>query len=148
MTSNAGSERRENLLGFGKDSSTANKDKAMKSLREFLRPEFLGRVDEVIVFNSLTKDDYTKIAEILIREFEDALHDKGIKLSVLPEVYSSVAEDADGGVRGARDIRHAIRKSIEDPIANILVENWNKPIHEIVVVATDNGEIAVSAVMK
>lgn len=148
MTSNAGSERRENLLGFGKDSSTANKDKAMKSLREFLRPEFLGRVDEVIVFNNLTKDDYTKIAEILIREFEDALHDKGIKLSVMPEVYSAVAEDADGGVRGARDIRHAIRKSIEDPIANILVENWNKPISEIVVAATDNGEIAVSAVMK
>ena len=96
MTSNAGSERRENLLGFGKDSSSANKDKAMKALREFLRPEFLGRVDEIIVFNSLTKDDYTKIAEILIGEFEDALHDKGIRLDVSPNVYATVAAEADG----------------------------------------------------
>ena len=148
MTSNAGSERRENLLGFGKDSSSANKDKAMKALREFLRPEFLGRVDEIIVFNSLTKDDYTKIAEILIGEFEDALHDKGIRLDVSPNVYATVAAEADGGVRGARDIRQTIRKTIEDPIANILVEFWNKPIDKIIVASSDDGKIAVSAEFK
>ena len=148
MTSNAGSERRENLLGFGKETASANKDKAMKSLREFLRPEFLGRVDEIIVFNSLTAEDYTKIAEILIREFEDALHDKGIKLEVAPAVYSTVAAEADGGSRGARDIRQTIRKRIEDPIANILVEFWNKPIERIVVAVSDGGDITVTSDFK
>ena len=148
MTSNAGSERRENLLGFGKETASANKDKAMKSLREFLRPEFLGRVDEIIVFNSLTAEDYTRIAEILIREFEDALHDKGIKLEVAPAVYSTVAAEADGGSRGARDIRQTIRKRIEDPIANILVEFWNRPIERIVVAVSDGGDITVTSDFK
>ncbi len=145
MTSNAGSERRENLLGFGKDASSASKDKAMKALNEFLRPEFLGRVDEIIVFNNLTVRDYTKIAEILINEFEVALRDKGIKLSVSPDVYANIAAEADGGVRGARDIRQTIRKKIEDPIANILVESWNKPIDKINVTVSDDGSIAVFA---
>lgn len=143
MTSNAGSEKRETLLGFGKDTAVANKEKVMKSLREFLRPEFIGRVDEVIVFNSLTKENYTKIAEILIAEFEPALHDKGITLKVDPKVYEIIAAEADGGVRGARDIRYSIRKSIEDPIANILVENWDKSISEINVTAGNNNEIIV-----
>ncbi len=143
MTSNAGSEKRETLLGFGKDTAVANKEKVMKSLREFLRPEFIGRVDEVVVFNSLTKENYTKIAEILIAEFEPALHDKGITLSVDPKVYEIIATEADGGVRGARDIRYSIRKSIEDPIANILVENWDKNISEINVTAGNDGEIIV-----
>lgn len=148
MTSNAGSEKRESLLGFGKDASTANKDKAIKALREFLRPEFLGRVDEVIVFNDLTKENYADIAKILVHEFEDALHDKGINLEVEPSVYSAVAQKADGGSRGARDIRQTIRKTIEDPIANILVENWDKPVSRIMVTAGENGEIAVSADFK
>jgi ATP-dependent Clp protease ATP-binding subunit ClpC len=143
MTSNAGSEKRETLLGFGKDTAVANKEKVMKSLREFLRPEFIGRVDEVVVFNSLTKENYTKIAEILIAEFEPALHDKGITLNVDPKVYEIIAAEADGGVRGARDIRYSIRKSIEDPIANILVENWDKNISEINVTAGNNDEIIV-----
>ena len=142
MTSNAGSENRENLLGFGKDSGTAFKDKAMKALREFLRPEFLGRVDEVIVFNQLTKEDYEKIAKLLIDEFVPSLRDKGIKLIVDEDVPACVAAEADGGVRGARDIRHTIRKSIEDPIANILVANYDKVIEEIRV-SVHEGQIVV-----
>ncbi len=142
MTSNAGSENRENLLGFGKDKGTAVKDKALKSLREFLRPEFLGRVDEVIVFNQLTKEDYEKIAKLLIEEFIPSLRDKGIKLIVDEGVPACVAADADGGVRGARDIRHTIRKAIEDPIANILVSNYDKVIDEIRVSVHD-GKIVV-----
>ncbi len=143
MTSNAGSENRENLLGFGKDKGTAVKDKAMKALRQFLRPEFLGRVDEIIVFNQLTKEDYEKIAKLLIDEFVPALRDKGIRLIVDEDVPSTVAADADGGVRGARDIRHTIRKAIEDPIANILVSSFDKVIEEIRV-STHEGKIVVT----
>ncbi len=143
MTSNAGSENRENLLGFGKDKGTAVKDKAMKALRQFLRPEFLGRVDEIIVFNQLTKEDYEKISKLLIDEFIPSLRDKGIKLIVDEDVPSVVANDADGGVRGARDIRHTIRKAIEDPIANILVANFDKIINEIRV-SVHEGKIVVS----
>ena len=143
MTSNAGSENRENLLGFGQDKGSAVKDKAMKALRQFLRPEFLGRVDEIIVFNQLTKDDYEKIAKLLIDEFIPALRDKGIKLVVDEAVPAVVANDADGGVRGARDIRHTIRKAIEDPIANILVAGYDKIINEIRVSAHD-GKIVVT----
>ncbi len=143
MTSNAGSENRENLLGFGKDKGTAVKDKAMKALRQFLRPEFLGRVDEIIVFNQLTKEDYEKIAKLLIDEFVPALRDKGIKLVVDDDVPAVVANDADGGVRGARDIRHTIRKAIEDPIANILVAGYDKIISEIRV-STYEGKIVVT----
>ena len=143
MTSNAGSENRENLLGFGKDTGTAVKDKAMKALRQFLRPEFLGRVDEIIVFNQLTKNDYEKIAKLLIDEFIPSLRDKGIRLVVDEDVPSVVANDADGGVRGARDIRHTIRKAIEDPIANILVANFDKVIEEIRV-SVHEGKIVVS----
>ena len=143
MTSNAGSERNESLLGFGKDKNTASKDKAMKALREFLRPEFLGRVDEVVVFNELNEDDYQKIARLLIDEFIPSLQDKGIKLTVGENVAEVIAKDAIDGSRGARDIRHIIRKTVEDPIANILVSSWDKNIDEINVFVAD-GKIVVA----
>ena len=142
MTSNAGSERSENLLGFGKDRNTANKDKAMKALKEFLRPEFIGRVDEVVFFNTLTEEDYTKIADILIKEFIPSLRDKGVKLTVSDEVPVLIAKEAAGGMRGARDIRHAIRRSVEDPITTLLVTKFNEKIEEINVFV-ENGEIKV-----
>lgn len=138
MTSNAGSERNENLLGFGKDKNTASKDKAMKALREFLRPEFIGRVDEVIVFNQLTEEDYRKIADILIKEFVPSLRDKGVKLNVTDDVAALIAKVSADGVRGARDIRNAIRRMIEDPIATILVTHYDQKISEIDVFTEDD----------
>ncbi len=143
MTSNAGSENKENLLGFGKDANTAGKDKAMKSLQQFLRPEFIGRVDEVIVFNQLTKEDYEKIAALLINDFVPSLQDKGIRLTVGEGVSSYIAEEAVKGIRGARDIRHTIRRLIEDPITNILVSSYDKSIREITVSFQD-GTITVT----
>ncbi|MBR3766802.1 MAG: ATP-dependent Clp protease ATP-binding subunit [Clostridia bacterium] len=143
MTSNAGSENRENILGFGKDKGTAAKDKALKALKQFLRPEFMGRVDEIIVFNQLTKEDYEKIAKLLIEEFIPSLRDKGIKLIIDEDVPACVAGEADGGTRGARDIRHTIRKAIEDPIANILVAGYDKVINEIRV-SVHEGKIVVT----
>ncbi len=142
MTSNAGSERSETLLGFGADKNTANKEKTLKALRDFLRPEFIGRVDEVIAFNSLTPEDYEKIADILIREFEPSLRDKGVKLTIGENVAATVAKKSADGTRGARDLRHFIRRAIEDPIANILVERYDRDVNEIMIEA-ENDEIKV-----
>ena len=145
MTSNAGSENKENLLGFGKDANTAGKDKALKSLQQFLRPEFIGRVDEVIVFNQLTREDYERIAALLINDFVPSLQDKGIKLTVGEGVASAIAEEAVKGIRGARDIRHTIRRLIEDPITDILVSSYDKTIREITVLVL-GGSIVVTPV--
>lgn len=143
MTSNAGSELKETALGFNRDVATASKEKAMKALKEFLRPEFIGRVDEVILFNSLTKEDLVKISDILINELRGPLQDKGIGLEVGNGVSEIIAEASNGGGRGARDIRRTIRKQIEDKITDILIDRAEEPVSIIEVTAV-NGEIKVS----
>lgn len=147
MTSNAGSEIRENLLGFGKDTNSAGKDKAMKSLRQFLRPEFIGRVDEIIVFNELTEQNYRDIASLLINELVPSLQDKGIRLHIDDGVAEVIAKEAAGGQRGARDLRHTIRKSVEDPIATILVGAYDSEITDIYV-SSENNVISVTFTLK
>ncbi len=142
MTSNAGSQVAENALGFNRDKNQASKDKVMKALKEFLRPEFLGRVDEIVVFNTLGKPELIKIAEILIEEFRQPLSDKGISLTVDEKVYEIIAELSEDGGRGARDIRRTIRKTVEDKVANILIDNADVLITEIAV-TSENGEIKV-----
>ena len=143
MTSNAGSNNREGAIGFGKDKSQAAGDKAIKALNEFLRPEFIGRVDEIVVFNSLTQEDYEKIAMILIDELRPGLQDKGIELCVSEEVPVCIARDSAGGVRGARDIRIAIRKQIEDEIANIIIAARNLSINKINISVQDEKIVCV-----
>ena len=137
MTSNAGSHNREGAMGFGKTKGDASRDKAMKGLREFLRPEFIGRVDEVVVFDELCNDSYKKIAQILISDLIPGLRDKGITLNVADDVCAAVADIAAGGERGARDIRIAIRKNIEDAVANIIIANRNMSISKINVTVAD-----------
>ncbi len=143
MTSNAGSHITENALGFNRDKNIASKDKAMKALKEFLRPEFLGRVDEIVVFNTLGKEELVKIAAILIEEFRQPLKDKGIDLVVGEGVCEIIAEKSEDGGRGARDIRRTIRKCVEDKVANILIDNAGAAVNEISVFAADD-EIEVS----
>ena len=145
MTSNAGSQNRESAMGFGKNENDVSKDKAMKGLKEFLRPEFIGRVDEVIVFNKLDADAYTKIASLLISDLVPGLRDKGITLEIAENVPAVIAEMAVGGERGARDIRIAIRKNIEDAIANIIIENRNMSIDKINVTAEDGKVFCTKA---
>ncbi len=142
MTSNAGSHITENALGFNRDKNQASKDKALKALREFLRPEFLGRVDEIVVFNTLGKAELVKISEVLLNELKAPLKDKGIDLSVGEGVYEIIADMSEDGGRGARDIRRTIRKEVEDSIANILIDNAGAPITSINVTAVD-GKIKV-----
>ncbi len=139
MTSNAGSHITENALGFNRDKNQASKDKVMKALKEFLRPEFLGRVDEIVVFNTLGKKELIKIAAILINEFKQPLKDKGITLTVNEGVCDIIADMSEDGGRGARDIRRTIRKEVEDKVANILIDNADTLINEIIVSANNNA---------
>ena len=122
MTSNAGSSFNTSGLGFAKSEADISKDKAMKALGEFLRPEFLSRVDEVVVFKPLTLDAYKGIAGLMIDEMKEPLLEKNITLNVSDEAYELVAKKASGGKFGGRDVRKVVRKDIEDKVANIIVE--------------------------
>ena len=137
MTSNAGSNVKEGAIGFAKSAAQSNRERSIKALSQFLRPEFLGRVDEIVVFNHLTKDDYTKIAKILIDEYVPALDEKGISLTVDENVYEFIAESSADGVRGARDVRSCIRREIEDRIANLMIDATT-PITNIHLFLKDN----------
>ena len=122
MTSNAGSDRRENSLGFNKTAADMNREKVMKALGEFLRPEFLSRIDEVIVFRPLDVEDYKSIAALMLDEYVSSLGEKGITLTYTPEVCAYLAEKSIHGQSGARDLRNNIRRMVEDKLAMILVE--------------------------
>lgn len=128
MTSNAGSDRSGALMGFGKTVGDAKSDKAVKALEEFLRPEFMGRVDEVVVFNSLEASDMTKIAGLMLDELVPVFADKGIKLSYSGALCAYLGEKTAGGSRGARELRNYIRKNIEDKIVGIMVEHCNETL--------------------
>lgn len=142
MTSNAGSERKDGTMGFGKTGEQASKEKAMKALREFLRPEFIGRVDEIVIFNDLSDNDYEDIAILMLNELKDPLKDKGIILEFDSDVPSEVRKKMDSGVRGARDLRNVIRREVEDKIANLIIDNFDNSLLSIRV-AVDEDKISV-----
>ncbi|MBQ7862367.1 MAG: AAA family ATPase [Clostridia bacterium] len=143
MTSNAGSERKSGALGFGKEKGDATREKIMKALSDFLRPEFIGRVDEIAIFNALTVEDYEKIAELLLKELEGSLKEKDISFRWTPEVAKHLAENSHGGQRGARDLRNLIRKKIEDGVATIIIDNADSVVTGIAAEVKD-GEISLS----
>ena len=145
MTSNAGSSHKDTTLGFAKDKATVSKERAMKALEQFLKPEFIGRVDEIIAFNPLSKENYIQIAGLMLEELIDPLKDKGIVLSWSDAVLSFLSDKAYGGPRGARDLSNALRKYVEDPIAAVLVEKCDEKISAISLDISE-GEIIVSAV--
>ena len=142
MTSNAGSSRSEGALGFGKAQSDVNKEKALKALREFLRPEFLGRVDEIVVFNDLDEEAFRKIAVLMLDEFKEPLRDKGITFTYTDEAVNELAKDSVGGSRGARDLRNNIRRKVEDKIAETIIDHIDTPVTSITVDVED-GEIVL-----
>ena len=142
MTSNAGSSRSEGALGFGKTQGDVNKEKALKALREFLRPEFLGRVDEIVVFNDLDEEAFKKIAVLMLDEFKEPLRDKGITFTYTDEAVAELAKDSVGGTRGARDLRNNIRRKVEDKIAEKIIDNIDTPVTSITVDVND-GDIVL-----
>ncbi|MBQ7046487.1 MAG: ATP-dependent Clp protease ATP-binding subunit, partial [Oscillospiraceae bacterium] len=141
MTSNAGSTDKSTGVGFNKSVEDISKEKAMKSLKEFLRPEFISRIDEVIVFKPLVKEDFARIAGLMLEEMKEPLEEKGIILKYEQSALDAVAEEAFGKSYGARDIRRVIRKEIEEKIADIMIEK-NGNIAGIGITAED-GKIKV-----
>lgn len=139
MTSNAGSNKKESALGFGKSESDATKEKVMKALGEFLRPEFLARVDEVIVFNKLTNEDYKGIAKLMLGEYVESLDEKGIKFSYDDKAAGYLAGKMNGGKSGARDLRNLIRREVEDKITGAIIEKGEGVISAINLTANDSG---------
>ena len=135
MTSNAGSERTENLLGFGKTVSDASKEKALKALESFLRPEFIARVDEIVVFSPLSEETLIKISALMLDELKEALKEKLIDLNYDDKACKYLAAKCVGGKRGARELRNAIRREIENKIVDIIVDNSEGSIKTIAISA-------------
>ena len=123
MTSNAGSTDKSVGVGFNRTENEISRDKAMKGLREFLRPEFLSRIDEVVVFRQLDKKDFASIASLMLDEMIEPLAEKNLSISYDSKALSLIAEKSYGKPYGARDIRRVIRQDIEDRIAEIIIEN-------------------------
>ncbi len=140
MTSNAGSNRGSGALGFAKSKNDASKERAMKALNEFLRPEFIGRVDEVVVFNDLAQQDYEEIAVLMLRELVDPMIDKGITFTWDDAAISTIARLSVDGPRGARDLRNTIRRKVEDVITEKIVNSYENPVKSVTLTA-DGDEI-------
>lgn len=141
MTSNAGSTDKSIGVGFNRTEEEVTKERAMKALREFLRPEFIGRIDEIIVFNKLTKDDYAKIAGLMLNEMKEPLLEKQITLNVTEDACKLIAEKAYGKTYGAREIRRVIRQEVEDQIAECIIHNANT-LRALTITAKD-GKLVV-----
>ena len=134
MTSNAGSTDKTLGVGFNRTAEEVTKDKAMKGLKDFLRPEFISRIDEIVVFKDLTKDNFADIAALMLNEMKEPLAEKNITLTYTDEALKLIAEKSYGKPYGARDIRRVIRQEIEDKIAEIIIER-----------ASEISNIAISA---
>ena len=142
MTTNAGSVGTSAAAGFSRSQDEVNEDKTHKALAAFLRPEFINRVDEIITFNGLTKENFVAIARIMIRELADTLEAKKITLTCTDEVYTLLAEKAYSVKYGARNLRRLIQTEIEDRAAELIIAGYDSKITGISVYA-DGGEIRV-----
>ena len=138
MTSNAGSDRRDGSVGFGRSVSEQTKEKAMKALSEFLRPEFINRVDEVICFNRLTEENFRGIADIMLHELKDALQERGIGLMWEDSVIDYLVKKSYSITYGARNLRRTIQKDIEDGIAERIIDSFDNPISQIKLTAPED----------
>ena len=142
MTSNAGSsDQSAGSLGFNKSDAQRSEEKTRKALAQFLRPEFLGRVDEVIAFKPLTEETLQGIAALMLDEYKPGMEAKGIAYSYTPAAHKALVQKSQGGRFGARDLRRTIRKAVEDPAAERLIDGTLASGGTLVVDADENGEI-------
>ena len=131
MTSNAGSEGRVGGLGFGRSENDMVKEKTMKALREFLRPEFINRVDEIITFNHLSEEHFLGIADIMLQELQASLSARGLTLTWEESIREYLVKKAYSVVYGARNLRRTIQKELEDPISEAIIDSFEHPISSI-----------------
>ena len=140
MTSNAGSDKAAGAVGFGKSGSEQGKERVMKALREFLRPEFINRVDEVIYFHQPTEDNFRDIARIMLDELKDSLADKGFGFRYDDSVVDVLVRKSYSAAYGARNLRRCIQKELEDPMATLIIDAFEHPVTQLKATAED-GEI-------
>ena len=144
MTSNAGSDRKDGSVGFGKSLSEQTQEKAVKALSEFLRPEFINRVDEVISFNKLTEENFRAIAGIMLTELRQALSERGIDFTWDESVIDALVKKSYSVTYGARNLRRTIQKELEDPIAQKIIESFVAPLHTLHAAADETGTFTVT----
>ncbi len=131
MTSNAGSNKKDGALGFAKTENDLVKEKTLKALKDFLRPEFISRLDEIIIFNNLSEKDYIKIAKLMVDEYVETLDERGVKLTYDQSALKKLAKKSINGNNGARDLRNLIRKEVEDRISLAIIKNDGFDIGEL-----------------
>ena len=144
MTSNVGSDRKGGSLGFGMTMNEQNKDRAMKALNEFLRPEFINRVDEIICFNRLDEANFTDIARIMLGELQASLEDKGLHFSYDDAVVEYLVKKSFSQTYGARNLRRTIQKELEDVMAAKIIDSYENPVSQLKAVMED-GKLALLA---
>ena len=131
MTSNAGSEGRVGGLGFGRTEGDKVQETTMKALREFLRPEFLNRVDEILTFNHLSQENFLGIADIMLNELRDSLSARGLSLTWDESLRQLLVKKAYSTTYGARNLRRTIQRELEDPISETIIDSFEHPISSI-----------------
>ena len=138
MTSNAGSNSKVGSVGFNRTADEQGKERAMKALQEFLRPEFLNRVDEVVYFHQLTEENFRAIAALMLGELRDSLAEKGLTLSWEDSLLDYLVKKSYSAVYGARNQRRLVQKELEDAIAARIIDSWEHPVTQLH--ASANGE--------
>ena len=131
MTSNAGSDKAAGSVGFGRSADDQGKERVMKALREFLRPEFINRVDEIIYFRQLSREDFGHIADIMLRELAQSLQEKGCRFTWDPELEQLLSDKSYSVTYGARNLRRTIQKELEDEMARRIIDSYDHPISAI-----------------
>ena len=145
MTTNAGSDKKDGTVGFNRTADEQGKTKAEKALKDFLRPEFINRVDEIVYFNYLSEDNFKAIARLMLDELRDSMADKQIELRYDDSLVDYLTEKSYSHAYGARNLRRLIQKEIEDRIASEMIMNFSRPVKQVGLTAI-NGELQILAV--
>ncbi len=145
MTTNAGSDRRDGAVGFNRTVSEQGREKAIKALNDFLRPEFINRVDEIICFNKLTEENFRLIADLMLKELADVLAEKNIKLYYDDAVLAWLTEKSYSQTYGARNLRRLIQKEVEDKLAAEMIDHYDRKILGASLEVRD-GELKISTI--
>ena len=144
MTSNAGSDRKEGTVGFNKTVNELDKDRAMKALQQFLRPEFINRVDEIVCFNKLSEETFKPIARLMLDELKGSMKEKGLTLQYDGALVDYLVKKSYSATYGARNLRRTIQKEVEDQLALRIINSYDDPVTQLSVTA-DGDQVVIQA---
>lgn len=144
MTTNAGSDKKDGSVGFNRSTNEQGRDKAIKALEEFLRPEFINRIDEIVYFNKLSEENFVEIARLMIEELKEILTEKGIEFIYDDNLLKYLTSKSFSEKYGARNLRRIIQKEVEDRIATELVDNYEKKINRIGITINDGKMVLIA----